>query len=101
MGKTISGRTSRIEGCRYQDAQDTRVASYINNALGQMFDVFHVMIGTSFNVEKYSFFQSNLDGMKGGKYIPFDWMCTAMGDKTTVQDLLLMNYHGMRFSPIL
>ena len=24
-----------------------------------------------------------------------------MGEKTTIQDLLLMNYHGMKFSPIL
>ena len=72
-----------------------------NNVLDQMFDVFHIVIGTSFNVEKYSFFQPNLDGLTGGKYIPFEWMCAAMGGNTAIQDLLLMLYHGACFSPIL
>ena len=58
-------------------------------------------IGTSFNMDTYSSFQPNIEGIKGGMLIPFDWMCAAMGDKATVQDLLLMNYHGMNFSPIL
>ena len=72
-----------------------------NSALNKMFEVFNIVTGTSLNVDTYSFFQSNIEGMKGGKLIPFDWMCTAMGDKATSKDSLLMNYHGMHFSPIL
>ena len=72
-----------------------------NNALDKMFEVFNIVIGTSFSVDTYSFFQSNIEGMKGCKFIPFDWMCAAVGDKATTQDLLLMSYHGMHFSPIL
>ena len=33
-----------------------------NNALDKMFEVFNIAIGTSFNVDTYFFFQSNIEG---------------------------------------
>lgn len=63
-----------------------------------LFEVLHLVIGTCFDVETYAFFQPNLDRAIGGKQIPFiDLLCTA----TAIQDLLLINYHGMESGPSL
>ena len=87
-----------------RDLKDAAIKTYktpeMRASRNNVFDVFNIVIGTSLNVETYSFFQSSLDGMKGTKHIPFNWMRAAMGGKTTTQDLLLMNYHGMKFSPV-
>lgn len=89
-----------LKGAAIVTYQSSELRATRNNALDQMFEVFSLVIGTCFDVGTYSFFRSDLDGVKGAKYIPFDWMCSAMGDKSHVQDLLLMQYHGMKFKPM-
>ena len=64
LERRISGRVS---GKTYKTPE---LRASRNNALDQLFDVFHIVIGTSFNVETHAFFQSNLDGVKGASTFP-------------------------------
>ena len=86
------------EGRSHQDVQITRAASFKEQRAGSIVRRVPHRYRHYFNVEKRSFFQSSVDGIKVGKHIPFVWLCAAMGNKMTTQDLLLKRRHGMNYS---